>query len=165
MKKFLKEWEWFSFKDYRHLPVFIGFIVLLLGLTIAITLATNATSGGQSGASYQKCVPLPPCYASNRCPEIINYRIPNMRWCLPSPTPSMFPVPTPGVFPTPGQRGCYYVQGVCPLTACRQGYPCPTCPPRLICPSPVPTATPVIKPTFTPVPVHTLVPRPRVNPY
>ena len=134
MRKLLKKSEWFSFKDYRHLPVFIGFIVLLLGLTVALTLATNSTQGGQSGASYQKCIPLPSCYRENRCPEIINYRLPNMRWCLPSPTPTA--------------SGCYYQPVACPLY-CIQGKPCPTCAPKLVCPSPNPTQ-PVRVPAQTP---------------
>lgn len=133
MRKFLKDWDWFSTKDYRHLPVFIGFVALLVGLTVALTIASRSTQGGQSGASGYSCLPLPGCYSNHTCPEILNYRIGNFSWCVPSRTP----IPTPTTSP-----GCYYQPVVCPAIACMQGQPCPTCPPpKLVCPSPVPTPT------------------------
>jgi hypothetical protein len=158
VKKFLKEWDWFSTKDYRHLPVFIGFVALLVGLTVALTFASRSTQGGQSGASGYSCIPLPGCYRNHTCPEILNYRIGNFSWCLPRPTPTCMQrpacldaipscklaEPAGGWCPTPTTPpGCYYQPVVCPAIACIQGQPCPICPPpKLVCPSPVPTSTP-----------------------
>ncbi len=47
-------------------------------------------------------------------------------------------------------KGCYYAPGVCPKFACRQGLPCPTCAPKLVCPNisitSVPTPTCIQRP-------------------
>lgn len=127
--KFLTSWESASTKNIRHLPAFIGLLVLVIGLTVALTLAVNSTKGGQSGASGNNCLPLPNCFKENKCPEIINYKIPNFKWCLPNPTPPV--------------TGCHYQTVVCPAIACVKGQPCPTCPPpKLVCPPTTPTPTP-----------------------
>jgi hypothetical protein len=117
-----------STKSFRHLPAFMGLLILVIGLTITLTLTINNTYGGRSSAGGYNCLLLPPCYNKGTCPDITNYNIPNFRWCLPRPTP------------TPAPSGCYYVPVACPAIACAMGEPCPTCAPlKLVCPSPTPT--------------------------
>lgn len=65
-------------------------------------------------------------------------------------TPSLTPTPTPV------SSKCYYAT-MCPEIACIQGKPCPTCVPKLVCPTPSPIVTltpePSISPTCRPRPL------------
>jgi hypothetical protein len=127
----------------------MGLLVLVIGLTITLTLAFNTTHGGQSGASGYNCLPLPPCYSKGACPDIINYNIPNFRWCPPPP------VPTPQI-----------ISCGSPNYKCSSGYTCGRCTGAIVAGQPTPfpntgcvcipnppTATPILKPTCTPRPI------------
>lgn len=52
----------------------------------------------------------------------------------------------PVISMSPITPGCYYKPIACPMFACRVGGPCPTCTPTLICPTGIPTVSPVPPP-------------------
>src|ERR1035437_6643301 len=149
-------WEYFTSLD-KFTRLFIITSLLIISVTPIIIQNRQTISQYASGIN-NRCLPLPKCAMDGRCPEILKYKITNARWCLPSPTPTcmnrpacldatprcMLSEPVNGWCPTPTVSGCYYERIVCPAIACRQGQPCPTCPPpRLVCPSPTPIATPL----------------------
>ena len=71
----------------------IVIVVLLIGLSAAVLLSQNKTGGGQSGAYFAKCLPLPSCYAQGKCPQILTQKPANLTWCAPTnPTPTIAPV-------------------------------------------------------------------------
>jgi len=90
---------------------------------------------------YNANIPTPSCMPRPTCLDSVP------RCLIPEPTGGWCPNPSVTVLPTPAPTtpvGCYYAPSICPMIACQQGQPCPTCSPILVCITPavhVPTPT------------------------
>lgn len=132
-------WEFITSLD-RFTKVFLIISLLVISVTPVIVKNRQTIDQYASGTNKQ-CIPLPSCVSDGRCPEILKYKIPNVRWCIPSPTP-LSPTPPPlkcgNIICNPGQL-CSV--GECMVVPGGQCDPIYTC----IDPRPTPTSAPNIE--------------------
>lgn len=114
-------------------------ISLLVILATPIIVKNRQTINQYASRTNKQCIPLPSCAIDGRCPEILNNEIPNVRWCLPSPTPTPPPFKCGDIMCNSGQ--------LCSVAQCMV-VPGGECTPVYTCINPVPSYAPTSAPNI-----------------
>lgn len=87
-------------------------ISLLVIFVTPIIVRNRQTIDQYASGTNRQCIPLPACAMDGRCSEILNYKIPNVSWCLPSPIPTLEPNIEMIIRKVGEQEGSFLIQKV-----------------------------------------------------